>query len=172
MNTKRTLNEVFLQPGDYFVGDAGTRMRTVLGSCVSMTLWHPRKRVGAMSHFLLSQRSKRDVGPRDGRYGDEAMALMREELARRGIAPAECEGKIFGGGDMFPGVARAESLHVGHKNGEAARALLAQHGVKLVSESLYGVGHRQIIFDVRTGYVWVAQVNPVEPAKADLRLVS
>jgi chemotaxis protein CheD len=171
MNTKRTLNEVFLQPGDYAVGDADTRMRTLLGSCVSITLWHPRRRVGAMSHFLLSQRSGRDLGARDGRYGSEAMALMLGELARRGIAPAECEGKIFGGGDMFPGVVRAESLHVGHKNGEGARALLERHGVKLVSESLYGVGHRQIIFEVRTGYVWVAQVNPVEPGKTVLRLV-
>jgi chemotaxis protein CheD len=31
-------------------------IRTVLGSCVSITLWHPVKRVGGMCHFLLPTR--------------------------------------------------------------------------------------------------------------------
>lgn len=48
--------EVYLLPGEYFVGDARYRIRTVLGSCVSITLWHRRLRIGAMSHFLLSER--------------------------------------------------------------------------------------------------------------------
>ena len=41
------LIDIFLQPGEYFVGDADYQIRTMLGSCVSMTLWHPCKRVGA-----------------------------------------------------------------------------------------------------------------------------
>lgn len=48
--------EVYLLPGEYFVGDARYRIRTVLGSCVSITLWHRPLRIGAMSHFLLSER--------------------------------------------------------------------------------------------------------------------
>ena len=46
--------DVFLMPGEHFVGDARHRIRTLLGSCVSITLWHPQRRVGAMSHFLLT----------------------------------------------------------------------------------------------------------------------
>ena len=157
-----TLTEVFLQPGEYFVGDSGHRIRTVLGSCVSITLWHPARRIGAMSHFLLSHRSTRSIGPCDARYGEEAMELMMEELARRRVALSQCEGKLFGGGDMFPGLYRSDTMHVGQKNGEAARAMMARHGVKVVSESLFGVGHRQIIFDVRTGHVWMARVANAE----------
>ena len=48
--------DVFLQPGEYVVGDAALRVRTMLGSCVSVTLWSPARRVGAMSHFLLASR--------------------------------------------------------------------------------------------------------------------
>ena len=40
------LIDIFLQPGEYFVGDADYQIRTMLGSCVSMTLWHPGKRIG------------------------------------------------------------------------------------------------------------------------------
>lgn len=154
--------DVFLQPGEQFVGDAGYRIRTLLGSCVSITLWHPERRVGAMSHFLLPARGRRTSLEPDGRYGEESMCLMLQELKRMKVNPAQCEGKIFGGGDMFPGKARTNGFDVGKRNGEAARALLRTHGVQIVSESLYGVGHRQIIFDVSNGHVWARQVKPVE----------
>ena len=64
--------EVFLQPGEYAVCDASTRIRTVLGSCISMTLWSPLQRVGAMSHCLLPTRGRARV---DATRGLELRAL-------------------------------------------------------------------------------------------------
>jgi chemotaxis protein CheD len=156
--------DVFLQPGDLFVADAGYRIRTVLGSCVSITLWHPASRSGGMSHFLLPSRGNELTGTRhdelDGRYGDEALSVMLAELARLGVAPSQCQGKIFGGGNMFPAQTRAGSIPVGQRNGEAACLLLKRRGIPIVSTSLYGAGHRQIIFDLATGDVWSNQVKP------------
>ena len=162
--------EIFLQPGEYFVGDATYRIRTLLGSCVSITLWHPARRIGAMSHFLLSRRGA-PVAPSaaDARYGEEAMALMLAELRRAQVDPRECQGKIFGGGNMFPQLYRADSLQVGQKNGETARELLHAHRIPIVSESLFGDGHRQIIFDVHSGHVWANHVKPLDPAQAALK---
>jgi chemotaxis protein CheD len=154
--------DIFLQPGEYYVGDAGCRIRTLLGSCVSITLWHPVKRIGAMSHFLLSARSGGDPGEPDGRYAEEAMSLMLRELALEKVAPQECQAKLFGGGNMFPRQARTNALNVGQKNGEAARLLARSHGIPIISESLFGVGHRQIIFDVGSGHVWSRQVKPID----------
>lgn len=154
---------VFLQPGEYFVGDAAYRIRTLLGSCVSITLWHPVHRIGAMSHFLLSSRGNKDDSPGlDARYGEEAMILMLDELKRTGVPPTQCHGKIFGGGNMFPEQACGDMPKIGKRNGEAARALLCAHRIHTVSESLFGVGHREIIFDVSTGDVWARQVKPAE----------
>jgi chemotaxis protein CheD len=157
--------DVFLQPGEYFVGDASYRIRTVLGSCVSVTLWCPRQRVGAMSHFMLAARgrakdSAHDAPVLDARYGDEALDLMLDELAAQNVAAASCEAKIFGGGDMFPGRGTRVAFAVGVRNGEAARMLLLARGIELVSESLFGEGHRQIVFDVGSGHVWSRQVRP------------
>ena len=160
------LMDIFLLPGEYFVGDAAFQVRTILGSCVSITLWHPILRIGGMSHFLLPTRGTAK-GPEglDGRYGDEALDLMFADLMAHGANPLQCEAKVFGGGNMFPGNQHARGhnnigLTVGRRNGEAARALLQQHGIKLVTESLFGVGHRQIIFDVSKGDVWSRQVRP------------
>jgi chemotaxis protein CheD len=162
--------EVYLQPGEYFVGDASHRIRTLLGSCVSVTLWSPAGRVGAMSHFLLAARGGTSgfeasthaplPATLDGRYGDEALRLMLAELARKNVKGPQCEAKIFGGGDMFPARQTTGPLAIGRRNGEAARRLLQSHGIEVISESLFGDGHRQIVFDVASGHVWSRQVRP------------
>lgn len=155
------LIEIFLQPGDLFVADADYQIRTILGSCVSITLWHPAARTGGMSHFLLPTRSSASrEGGLDGRYGDEALLQMIYELKQVGIAPSQCQAKIFGGGNMFPEHRSKSTVHVGQRNGDAARALLQGHNIPIVSESLFGVGHRQIIFNVSNGDVWANQVRP------------
>ncbi len=154
------LIDLFLQPGEFIVADASYKLRTLLGSCVSITLWHPQTRTGGMSHFLLPSRGRARRPKRlDARYGDEALQLMLEEFERLDIAPAQCHAKVFGGGNMFPGVAHPGG-RVGQRNGEAAISLLGENGIAILSESLFGVGHRQIIFDVSNGDVWSSQIAP------------
>jgi chemotaxis protein CheD len=167
--------DVYLKPGEWFAGDGSHRIRTVLGSCVSMSLWSAAHRLGAMSHFVLASRDGArplaglrglELRALDGRYGDEALHLMLHELGRRGVAAPQCEAKIFGGGDMFPGRAAREGAAVGRRNGEAARRLLQSHGITVVSEALFGNGHRQIVFDVASGDVWCRQ-RALVPAEGD-----
>lgn len=162
MNRIEGLIDIFLQPGELFVGDANYQIRTMLGSCVSITLWHPATRIGAMSHFLLPTRgASQPKATLDGRYGDEALQMMLDELAQQGVSPKHCQGKIFGGGNMFPGHLRG-GVNVGQRNGEAAISFLQKYDIPIVSESLFGIGHRQIIFDLRNGDVWSHQVTPSE----------
>jgi chemotaxis protein CheD len=145
------------------VGDADYRMRTLLGSCVSITLWHRGSRMGAMSHFLLADRGTSAPGELDGRYGDESMTLMMQGLAQAGVRGQECQAKLFGGGNMFPELMLAGGINVGRRNGEVARQIVQSLGIRVVSESLFGVGHRNIVFDVRTGDVWVRR--PKRPGR-------
>jgi chemotaxis protein CheD len=154
------LLDIFLQPGELFVADAGYQIRTILGSCVSITLWHPETCLGGMSHFLLPTRGKKVKHQHlDGRYGDEALQMMITDLRARGVEPQECQAKIFGGGNMFPGMDHACGIKVGRRNGLAAREMLLHGGIQVVTESLFGVGHRQIIFDLSRGDVWARQVK-------------
>ena len=154
--------DVFLMPGEHFVGDARHRIRTLLGSCVSITLWHPQRRVGAMSHFLLTVGANEPVAQSSGRYCEGALELMLTDLRQLGITPAECQAKIFGGGMMFPDIERDDARNIGRRNGETAERLLHMHNIPVVSESLFGIGHRHIIFNVKTGDVWV-RVGPPGP---------
>lgn len=147
--------EVNLEPGAYFVGDDQHRVRTLLGSCVSIILWSPHRRFGAMSHYLLARRDGSTGLDADPRYGDEAFALMCRGLRARGIDPATCQAKLFGGGDMFGRTGGPRLLDVGRSNGLAARALAEAAGIPVIAESLFGVGHRRIVFEPATGSVRV-----------------
>jgi chemotaxis protein CheD len=162
--TRHRQTEVFLRPGQHFVGDASYRIRTLLGSCVSITLWSPKQHIGSMSHFLLSTRGAESEGELDGRFAHEAMSLMLRDLARAGVAAQQCEAKLFGGGNMFPKHGRGLGLSVGQRNGEYARRLVSACGIRIAAESLFGIGYRQVIFDIATGHVWSRLMKPVDPS--------
>lgn len=98
--------EVFLQPGDFYFGDRETRIRTLLGSCISIVMWHRRLQIGGMCHCLLPSSSKTDRTRLDGRYADDAIQLLLQEIKASGTRPKEYEVKLFGGGNMFPSYAK------------------------------------------------------------------
>ena len=158
MNKPSQAIEIFLQPGDLYFGDRDNRIRTVLGSCVSLTFWHPGLLVGGMCHYMLPNRSleRRTASdlPLDGRYADEAIEMLTKEINAVGVPHREYEVKLLGGGNMFPDRSNPVS-NVGIKNVETARQLVKKHGYNCVAEHLGGDGHRNIIFDVWSGDVWV-----------------
>lgn len=149
------LLEIFLQPGDFYFGDRETRIRTLLGSCVAITMWHPRLHIGGMCHYMVPRRGESGTGEPDGRYADEAMHLFLKEIQRSGTRPRDYHVKLFGGGNMFPETYKQEQEMIGSKNALAGLELLEAHGFAIKAQSLGGVGHRNVIFDVWSGDVWV-----------------
>ena len=148
--------EVFVNPGEFYFGAGDIRITTILGSCVSITLWHARHRHGGLCHFVLDSRGVAS-GHLDGKYADEAVALFMAELAKRATHPSEYQAKIFGGGDMFSTEKRKGRAagDIGVRNIEAARHLMKRHGFSVVAENVGGFGHRRIMFDLWNGDVWM-----------------
>lgn len=152
--------EIFLNPGEFYFGDRDIRIRTILGSCVSITLWHPKLLIGGMCHYMLPNRQARGSKQADGKYADEALWLLFEEIRRSGTAIEDYEVKLFGGGNMFQRLLNTGQRHIGLKNADAGRSLLQHHGLRPASEDLGGAGHRTVIFDIWSGHVWVRQLAP------------
>ena len=154
--TKSTVvEEIVLQPGEYHFGDQNTRMRTLLGSCVAITLWHPHLLIGGMCHFLLPSRVREKRDALDGKYADEVIQLLLDEIKMKNTYPSEYDAKIFGGGNMFPGLKGKYEKHIGRKNVEVGCSLITTCGMKYKASDVGGEFHRNIIFDVWNGQVWV-----------------
>jgi chemotaxis protein CheD len=160
VNSPEFVFDVFLQPGDFYFGNHDTRVRTLLGSCVAITLWHPQHLIGGMCHYLLPKYRQISDDPKlDGRYADAALQLFMQEIRNAGTHPSEYMVKMFGGGNQFSGQKGIGNQNIPEKNIETGKNLLLQHGFKLSSYHLGGNGHRNVIFDIWNGHVWVQHVN-------------
>lgn len=162
MTVPAQMIDILLQPGDfYFTCDRNTRIRTLLGSCVSVTFWHPRLRIGGMSHFLLPSRKSNSSAPTglhlDARYANESFLLFARELKQLSLPASQFQTKVFGGAQMFD--SGTNSAGIGDLNIVAARRGLEQLGLTGTSEHVGGQGHRNLIFELWSGDVWVRQVH-------------
>lgn len=152
--------DIFLQPGEFHFGDRATRISTLLGSCVAITMWHPRLHIGGMCHFMLPARAVRPSDILDGRYADEAMLLFQKEIRTARTKPGEYQVKLFGGGNMFQRPTNpADCVDVPCRNVVAARHLLRHHGHNVVAEHVGMHGHRNVIFELWNGDVWMRHVK-------------
>jgi chemotaxis protein CheD len=153
-----TAGEVFLRPGEYHFGTRNTRVRTLLGSCVAITFWHPRLHVGGMCHFMVPNRhpaARRDGGL-DGRYADEAMQMILASISSVRTGPHEYVIKMFGGASQFPDwVPASDGISLPERNVEAGLELLAAHGLTPAAQHVGGTGYRQILLELWSGDVWL-----------------
>ncbi len=153
---------IVLMPGEIYFGPQKVKLKTLLGSCVAVALWHPQKQLGGMCHFVLP--SRHGGTQLDARYADEAMQLFTHEMALHKTRPKEYQAWLFGGANMFSKLAKecqnhdATHLHrcvgcnsVACRNRIAAFELINKYGLTLMESDLGGHQHRQVEFHLGKG---------------------
>ena len=158
LDTETELAEVYLRPGDAYLTRQPTIIRTLLGSCVGVTLWVPRLGWGALCHALLPNCPK---SPRCGftvadgyRYVDFSIRDLARQFDELGALRSEVEVKLFGGSDVLPisgGATRRATI--GKQNCEVALEVVSAEGFRLAASSLGGTRGRHIQFNTRSGEV-------------------
>ncbi len=144
----------YLFPGTIFVHKDQHLVTTVLGSCVSVCIWHPKAEVGGINHYLLPLWN--GEGLPTPKYGNIAIARLIEKV-RRIAGDGELIAKVFGGASMW---ARTEgALAVGERNVELAFKQLEEEKIKVISQDVWGEMGRKVIFDTKTGSVLLRR-NP------------
>jgi chemotaxis protein CheD len=121
---------LMLMPGQMHFGADAASVRTLLGSCVAVTLWHPGRRIGGMCHFLLPSRVRRSGEALEGKYGDEALEAMVARLRLARTEPGEYEAHLYGGADTMP-EASGVKFNVGERNIEQGWSLIDRYGFQL-----------------------------------------
>ena len=153
------MKKVFLKPGDIYVGKAPAEVSTVLGSCVSITMFSERLKLGAICHALLpSGHTSRD---RDKfHYVDSSILSMLSMFEKMGVKSGELEIKLLGGGDMFERIS-GNTISVGTKNIETALQVLKNNNLELTGSDVGGTMGRKIYFCTRTGKVLIKRIRSV-----------
>lgn len=153
----------FLKPGEFFFCDESCQIHTVLGSCIAITLWHPKFKIGGMCHFVLPGLRSPDTVNRagkdlNGRYSDAAMKLFELAAQKHGTQLKDYHAKIFGGSNMLTDSSLSEDERIGTRNTVAAMEHLAERNITLLVAHVGETGHRRIALDVGNGDVWVKHV--------------
>ena len=143
---------MILMPGQMSFSTANATLRTLLGSCVSITIWHPQRCIGGMCHYLLPNRQRRAGEALDGRYGDEAMQAMVDKLMRSGTKPGEYIAHLYGGADTMP-EGSALKFNVGERNIEQGFNLVDRYGFQIEGVDVGEDVPRTVTLTLATGQV-------------------
>jgi chemotaxis protein CheD len=123
------------------------RLRTILGSCVSVCLFDPEKRVGGMNHFMLP-RAPNGAGA-GFRYGDQAMQGLLERMQWLGCEPRQLCAHVYGGAKVLAAI--SGTTHLGQGNVDFALDWLDERGITIVSSGVLGTWARRLDLDVASG---------------------
>jgi chemotaxis protein CheD len=164
LETRIILPEVYLQPGESYLAREPTIIRTILGSCVGVTFWNARLRVGALCHGQLPKCPKKPpagltqaVGRR---YVDFAIRDLASQFDELGVSRSETEIKLFGGGDvLLVSEMAASKPTVGKLNCESALAVLLDEGFEVTASSLGGHCGLNIHFNTSNGEVLLRRLS-------------
>ncbi len=137
------LRSVYLHPGQLHVATAPTAVTTILGSCVAVCAWDSALGIGGINHYLLPTGAKSTAGGL--RYGNLAIGSLLELLYRAGASPATLRAKLFGGACVLDAM-RGNENHLGGKNVEIARKILADAGIPVIASDVGGGRGRKLIF--------------------------
>ncbi|MBV1776914.1 chemotaxis protein CheD [Burkholderiaceae bacterium DAT-1] len=147
--------EHFVHPGQICFDKAPGHILTLLGTCISITVWHPERKLGGLCHYLLPEPDPRKpTASDDGRYATLAVSQLVMHMTRFQTQPAEYVTRMFGGTETTS--SRHAALEIGLRNIAAGLDLLAAYGLKLADADVGGRRYRRLDFDLGTGQVNVS----------------
>lgn len=177
MKFRSDLQTLFLKPAELYVVREPALIRTVLGSCVTVTMLNRRLGVAAACHPVLPVcREAGQCRPGSCRNKHKYVECVIPEMIKRfqeiGVRLPELEVKLFGGANMFnrKGL-QQEILHVGSMNVSMARQKLAELELELKSYDVGGVQGRKLFFNTVTGDVWVKKFQTAAASADDKKVV-
>ncbi len=130
------------------------RLTTIVGSCVAVTLYSPRRRLGMLGHIVLPK--SRGGGDNPAKFADTAIPYMLSILQREGVVLSDLTAKLTGGACMF---GDSQFSRIGESNVQAAIEALESAGLGIAGRDAGGASGRRVCFDLASGLLTVTCVG-------------
>jgi chemotaxis protein CheD len=153
-------DRVAVHIGDVKVAGEGATLLTIgLGSCVAIVLYDPKVRIGGLAHAMLPHPSngRKDAPP--GRFAATAVPQLLELMKAAGASPRRIRARLAGGASMFRDLLEGDGLKLGRRNVEAAREALAELGIDIDGEDVFGTYGRSVYLNTEDGTLRVTSVR-------------
>ncbi len=158
---------VYLKAGEMHVAGEPSLVITVLGSCLSVTMYSRRMGIGGICHGLLPECEDKKAcirGCREPfRYVECSIMHMLRVFDEAGAKRSEIEVMCFGGADMFSRqTMRPAPVSVGRQNIRTAEEILRREGLRVKKQDVGGLGGRKIYFYTQDGEVLLKRLASVD----------
>ncbi len=146
----------YVHPGQIAVSSSPGALATILGSCVAVCLYDPRLRLGGLNHYLLPNHGA--APDFAGRYGPVAIAQLVNEMCLQGASIKRLQAHIVGGAAVLAAFT-GERQHLGLRNAQLAREMMAEYGIPVVSSDVGGNRGRKLLFAPREGTISIQVIG-------------
>jgi chemotaxis protein CheD len=139
--------------GEYKIVSSPLELMCIgLGSCVGIAIWDNRAEIGGLAHAMLPSYDEGKDKVNTSKYADSATFLMVDEIVDMGASRSNLKAKVAGGAQMFS-FSGNDTLNIGQRNAESARASLKKERIPLLAEEVGGNKGRTIFFTPKDGVV-------------------
>ena len=156
---KCSLPQTHLNPGEIILCSDARMVVTVLGSCVSVTLFDPVLSLAGICHAMLPDpgtHHKQNAPENKYRYVSFAVPELCQRFLNHGIPASRIEVKLFGGSNIINPAEENQlprSRFIGSANVKKSEEILKQFGLHIRASNVGGVDGRKILFNTSTGEV-------------------
>jgi chemotaxis protein CheD len=146
---------------DLNIARHGDMLKTTgLGSCVGLTLFDEKTRIGGMAHVMLpSSEIARETDVNVAKYADTAIPELIDRMKQAGAATGRLIAKMAGGAQMFAFASQSEAMRIGPRNVDSCKAVLSRLAIPLEAEDTGGSYGRTIEFDCSSGVLIIRSVQ-------------
>jgi chemotaxis protein CheD len=140
------------------IDDETKELKTFVGSCVAICLFDLVSKVAGMAHILLPKKSDgtKFTGKNDiGKYADEALPYMVNDMIQKGADPKRIKAKMAGGATIFAHESETSLFNVGSRNIAFLKQILKENNIPLVSEDTGENFGRWVRFNLHSGKMTV-----------------
>ncbi|WP_102797182.1 chemotaxis protein CheD [Bowmanella denitrificans] len=144
---------IYLAPGGYATGRRLSRQySTILGSCVSLVLWHPATGFFAICHYLMVHAKAGAISPLSmGKYAELILPHFQRQVQKAGLVAGDVQASLYGGAGNARTRGLARHFQVARCNVDYADAFVQQQGWQLFNRDVGGEQGRKLLFDSHTG---------------------
>lgn len=136
------------------LGKGNEALKTLLGSCIGLTLFDHVNCLGALAHIVLPDSDGHD-GPA-GKFVDTAIPELVKMIEQQGGNAKHLSAKIMGGASMFQSNAASD---IGDRNIKATESNLNRLGIPITARHCGGNMGRRVIFFPGSGRVRIEIVG-------------
>jgi chemotaxis protein CheD len=150
-----------LLPGQMIVASSNEEIWTILGSCISIVLHSPFRRISAMNHAQFPApgfgegcpptcpRSCGLVSSSNNKFVTCSFELMLSGLRKLNVSPGELDVRLYGGAAMM--ALNVGGSSVGERNIAAAEKIVAAHNLSFHFRDVGGNKPRKLLHNSSTG---------------------